>query len=55
MAWPYNDSSGIEALMPRHAFEIRAILVEPIRGAGGCVSTLSLLCRRPVEICGQKD
>lgn len=40
MAWPYNDPRGSRFLIPRHALETRAILVEPMRGAGGCVSAL---------------
>lgn len=42
MICSYNDSKGTEALISQHAPEIGAILVEPMLGAGDCVSTSPL-------------
>lgn len=41
MVCSYNDPKGADALISQHPSEIGAILVEPMLGAGGCVSTFA--------------
>lgn len=42
MVCSYNDPKGTDALISQHPSEIGTILVEPMLGAGGCVSTFCL-------------
>jgi glutamate-1-semialdehyde 2,1-aminomutase len=50
----YNDVAGTEKLIGRNAFDLAAILVEPMLGSGGCIPAdprfLELLRSRATEI-----